>query len=75
MSTYAAYANIVNAQRTGSVYSSRRVSENSNASVESANKKPSRFQRFLTQLKPADEAVTPTGVYTPLIKHKRIFVR
>ncbi|KIV87837.1 hypothetical protein PV11_03357 [Exophiala sideris] len=70
-STYAAYYNIVEAERS-SAAPSRRISNDSVESV-SSTKRNSFLKRALAQLCPTEEKLTPSGIYAPIIKKKSLF--
>ena len=73
MSTYAAYHNLSVADRNEK---SRRTSEQSTSSATSQpERRRSSIQKVLDHLRPTEEAITPAGIYSPVIKRGSLFSR
>ncbi|EXJ78848.1 hypothetical protein A1O1_09250 [Capronia coronata CBS 617.96] len=74
-STYAAYYNLVEAEKSAAA-ARRRSSNQSTASEASvASHKSSKFslKQALKQLRPTREALTPAGIYGPIIQQGPLF--
>ncbi|KAJ9613542.1 hypothetical protein H2200_003484 [Cladophialophora chaetospira] len=75
---YAGYYNLSQAEK--STQSSRRVSQESASSDKSTSSSTSQkiksgFKKFLEELRPTTEVLTPAGLYSPIIKRGDLFTR
>lgn len=68
--TYAAYSNIMHAHKSSMEASTRRTSASSDSNE---TKQKSKLRKFLDQLKPTEESITPEGIYSPIIKRGPLF--
>lgn len=77
MTTYAGYYYLVQADKEA-----RRAESRSNSAVSTessvADSQPRRnsaslLKKFLDQLRPIDETITPSGIYSPIIKKGPLF--
>ncbi|EXJ84080.1 hypothetical protein A1O3_04747 [Capronia epimyces CBS 606.96] len=74
-STYAAYYNLLEAEKSAAA-SRRRTSDESTSSEASAASHKSiklYLKHALDQLRPTREPLTPAGIYTPIIKQGPLF--
>lgn len=75
--TYAAYYNLVQADKAARASESRRASSITNSSAAVSNKErkssQSTLKKVLNQLRATDEEITPSGIYTPIIKQGPLF--
>lgn len=69
--TYAAYYNLVQADRAARLNESRRASSNSETSEVKPGK--SGLKKFLNAFKVTEDDITPSGIYTPIIKQGPLF--
>ncbi|KAH0848537.1 hypothetical protein FOPE_02709 [Fonsecaea pedrosoi] len=74
---YAGYYNLTQAEKNSSATSSRRVSQESNASKSSKTSQriKSTIKNALDQLRPTTETLTPAGIYSPVIQKGTLFGR
>lgn len=77
MSTYAAYYNLVQADKAAKLAKQRRESAETTSSTSSAepSRRKSSVKKFLDQLRPTEEVITPSGIYAPIIKQGPLFER
>jgi hypothetical protein len=75
-STYAAYWNLVEAEKhSGSTCRASAESERSNTSSSSSKGFKTSLKRVLEHLKPTEEPLTPADIYSPIIKQGHLFGR